>query len=120
MKKTVIAVDDSKIMRDMLTFVLQRAGYNVLPAENGADALDLLKQRAADCVVTDLTMPVMDGLQLIKSMQAGPHKSVPVVMMACMNEDLKRQQGRSAGASGWVDKPFNPERLVMAVGKACA
>jgi len=120
MKKTIIAVDDSKIMRDMMTFTLQRAGYNVLQAENGSDALALLGDRTADCVVTDVAMPVMDGIELIKNMRGGKHKDVPIVMMTRSNEELKRQMGRSAGANGWVDKPFNPERLVAAVAKACA
>jgi len=120
MTKTVLAVDDSKIMRDLLSFSLKQAGYNVLQAENGEEATRMLDTHEADCIVTDINMPVMDGIELVKTLRAtGTHKEVPILLLATDSEELKRQTGRHAGANGWVPKPFNPAQLVETVRKVC-
>lgn len=111
--KTVMTVDDSKTMRDMVAFTLRQAGYEVKQAVDGKDALDVLGGAPVDCVVTDLNMPVMDGLELIRSLRTHPtYKSTPILMLTTERDETRKQQGREAGATGWLTKPFNPEKLI--------
>ncbi|HUA54761.1 MAG TPA: response regulator [Candidatus Sulfotelmatobacter sp.] len=118
--KRVLTVDDSKTMRDMVSFTLKQAGYEVLEAGDGSQALSVLGNGRVDCIITDLNMPVMDGLQLIRSVRANPsHKGTPILMLTTEADDTKKSAGREAGATGWLVKPFDPEKLVQTVRKVC-
>lgn len=118
MTKTVMTVDDSKTMRDMVAFTLKQAGFDVKMAENGQEALSVLGDELVDCIVTDLNMPIMDGLQLIKELRAHPvHKGTPILMLTTESDEAKKQQGRDAGATGWLVKPFNPDKLINTINR---
>lgn len=118
MSLKVMTVDDSRTMRDMVKFTLSEAGYAVLEAEDGRQALDVLARERADVVITDLNMPNMDGLELIKALRnKAEYSSVPILMLTTEADDVKKNAGRAAGATGWIVKPFNPEKLVSVVRK---
>ncbi len=120
MKKTVLTVDDSRTMRDMVTFTLKNAGYDVLEAADGQQAMTAIAGKKVDLVITDLNMPVMDGLTLIRKLRAIPtHRTLPILMLTTEADDKKKAEGRAAGATGWIVKPFNPEKLVSVVQKVC-
>lgn len=118
MTLTVITVDDSRTMRDMVSYTLKEAGYNVLEAEDGVEALTVLNGEKADVVITDLNMPNMDGITLIKELRAKPeYQATPILMLTTEADDAKKGAGREAGATGWIVKPFNPEKLLSVVKK---
>jgi two-component system, chemotaxis family, chemotaxis protein CheY len=120
MAKTLLAVDDSKTMRDMVSFTLKEAGYNVLEAEDGKAALTVLQGNKVDGIITDLNMPNMNGFDLIRAVRADEkHKFVPILMLTTEGDDSKKQEGKSAGATGWIVKPFNPQKLIDVVKKVC-
>ena len=120
MPKTVLAVDDSKTMRDMVTFTLQDAGYTTLEAEDGKAALGVLAGATVDAIITDLNLPNMNGFELIRAVRAdAKHKFVPILMLTTEGDDSKKQEGKSAGATGWIVKPFNPQKLIDVVKKVC-
>ncbi len=120
MTKTLLAVDDSKTMREMVAFTLKEAGYNVLQAEDGKHALSVLSENKVDAIITDLNMPNMNGFDLIRAVRAaGEHKFVPILMLTTEGDDAKKQEGKAAGATGWIVKPFNPQKLIDVVKKVC-
>jgi two-component system, chemotaxis family, chemotaxis protein CheY len=120
MAKTVLAVDDSKTMRDMVTFTLKEAGYSALEAEDGKAALGILSGNPVDVIITDLNMPNMNGFELIRALRADPkYKFTPILMLTTEGDDAKKQEGKSAGATGWLVKPFNPQKLVEVIKKVC-
>lgn len=120
MKKKVMTVDDSRTMRDMVTFTLKSAGYEVVEAADGQQAMTAIAANKVDLVITDLNMPVMDGLTLIRKLRAIPaHRTLPILMLTTEADDKKKAEGRAAGATGWIVKPFNPEKLVSVVQKVC-
>lgn len=120
MTKTVLAVDDSKTMRDMVTFTLKEAGYNTLEAEDGRAAMAVAGGHAFDVVITDLNMPNMNGFELIRALRADPkHKFTPILMLTTEGDTNKKQEGKTAGATGWLVKPFNPDKLIEVVKKVC-
>lgn len=120
MAKKILAVDDSKTMRDMVSFTLKGAGYEVVDAEDGKHALDQLKGTKVDAVITDLNMPNMNGFELIRALRADPtYKMAPILMLTTEGDDAKKAEGKQAGATGWIVKPFNPEKLVDVVKKVC-
>jgi two-component system chemotaxis response regulator CheY len=105
-------------MRQLVTFALQDAGYDVVAAIDGKDALTKMGSAKVDMVVTDLNMPNMDGIELIRQLRSNPaSKFTPVVMLTTESQDSKKQEGRAAGASGWIVKPFNPEKLIAVIKK---
>ncbi len=115
---TILAVDDSASMRQMVSFTLKGAGYNVVEAVDGVDALSKAKAQAFDCVVTDVNMPNKDGIQLIKELRALPnYKFTPMLMLTTESGMDKKQQGKEAGATGWIVKPFNPDQLLKTIQK---
>lgn len=114
---TILTVDDSKSIRQMVSFTLQQNGYNVIEAEDGQDALKKLTPEVK-LVLSDLNMPNLDGIGLIKAIRANPSsKFLPVVMLTTESQDGKKQEGRAAGATGWIVKPFNPDQLLGVVKK---
>jgi len=118
MGKTLLIVDDSASMRQLVSFALKDAGYDVISAVNGKDALDKLNGTKVEMVITDLNMPEMDGIEFIKQFrtQAG-YRFTPVVMLTTESQEAKKQEGKQAGASGWIVKPFTPDQLVGVVKK---
>lgn len=114
----ILAVDDSASMRQMVTFTLQRAGFDVLQAVDGIDALVVAKKEPVDLVLTDINMPNMDGFQLIRALRALEHyRFVPILTLTTESTPEKKQMGREAGATGWIVKPFDPERLIGTIQK---
>jgi len=115
--KTILAVDDSASVRQVVAFTLRSAGYDVIEAVNGQEALGKL-DRPVHLVVTDLNMPLLDGIGLVKSIRSGSsHKYVPVIVLTTESQEGKKQEARSAGATGWIVKPFRPEQLLAVVKK---
>jgi two-component system, chemotaxis family, chemotaxis protein CheY len=117
MKKSILVVDDTRSMRKMVAAVLEGAGYDVAEAGDGVEALELAKARVFDLVVTDHNMPRMDGVTLVRELRSLPDYD-PVALLVLSTEaspELK-QRGREAGATGWMAKPFDPERMLEIVG----
>ncbi|ALK98014.1 Fis family transcriptional regulator [Massilia sp. WF1] len=118
MAKTILAVDDSSSLRQMVAFSLKAAGYQVVEAVDGQDGLEKAKQQTVDLVLTDQNMPKMDGLTLIKSLRSLPtYAKVPILMLTTESSDEMKSKGRAAGANGWLVKPFDPQRLIEVVKK---
>jgi two-component system, chemotaxis family, chemotaxis protein CheY len=119
MSKTILTVDDSKTMREMISFTLQQTGYKVIDAEDGKAALAKLNgQPTVDVVITDLNMPNMNGFELIRALRAMPaYRFTPILMLTTEADEQKKSEGKAAGATGWIVKPFNPEKLVQVVNK---
>ena len=117
MAKTIMTVDDSASIRQMVGMTLKSAGFEVIEACDGQDALSKLKGDV-HMIITDLNMPNMDGVTLIKNVRAGTtHKFIPIVMLTTESQAGKKQEGKAAGATGWIVKPFNPEQLLAVVNK---
>lgn len=115
--KTIMTVDDSASVRQMVAFTLKNAGYGVIEAVDGKDAVSKLKG-SVDMVVTDLNMPNMDGIQLIRAIRAqAAYKFIPIIMLTTESQSGKKQEGKDAGATGWIVKPFKPEQLLTVVQK---
>lgn len=115
---TILAVDDSKSLRQAVVFTLRRAGFDVIEAEDGRDGLAKAATRKFDLVLTDQNMPNMDGLSLIRELRARTeYERVPILMLTTESSDEMKQKGRAAGATGWLVKPFDPDRLVAVVQK---
>ena len=117
MSKTIMTVDDSRSVRQMVAFTLQQAGYTVVEAVDGRDALAKLSTQV-NLVITDLNMPNMGGIELIKAIRAdASYKFMPIIMLTTESQMDKKQEGKAAGATGWIVKPFNPEQLVAVIKK---
>ena len=115
---SILAVDDSASMRQMVSFTLKNAGFNVVEAVDGQDAWEKAGQRDFSLVLTDQNMPGMDGLSLIKALRALPnYKATPILMLTTESSDTMKSQGRAAGATGWLVKPFDPQKLLEVVRK---
>lgn len=120
MSKRVLAVDDSKTMRDMICFALRGAGFLVDEAEDGKVALGKLEGAAFDLIITDLNMPRLDGIALIKTVRAGTqHRDVPILILASERDRTKEAEGKAAGASDSLVKPFCAEMLVDLARRMC-
>ena len=118
MSKHILIVDDSASIRQMVEVTLKTASYTVTAAEDGQAAFDLCKTNRYDFVLTDQNMPRMDGLTLIKSLRALPtYKTTPIVVLTTEASDSMKAQGRAAGATGWMVKPFDPQQLVAIAKK---
>lgn len=118
MAKKILTVDDSPSIRQMVAFTLKASGYGVDEANDGNDGLRKAKAQAYDLILTDQNMPNMDGLTMIRSLRATPqYKSTPILMLTTESSDAMKSEGRAAGATGWLVKPFNPEKLIEVVKK---
>ena len=116
--KTIMAVDDSASLRQMVSVVLRGGGYDVIEAVDGMDALSKLKGREVHMVLTDINMPNLDGLELTRRLRAMPqYKFVPIVLLTTESHPEKKQEGKAAGATAWIVKPFNPDQLLVVVKK---
>ena len=118
MAKSILAIDDSASIRQMVNFTLKSSGYEVTEAVDGMDGLEKAKGKTFNLILTDQNMPRMDGLTLIKNLRALPqYKSVPILMLTTESSDAMKQQGRTVGATGWLVKPFDPQKLIEVVKK---
>lgn len=118
MAKAVLVVDDSTSMRQMVSFTMKEAGFEVIEGTNGQEALTRVQGKSVNLVITDLNMPVMDGMTLIRALRAQPaFKFTPILMLTTESQQEKKMEGKSAGATGWIVKPFNPEQLLQVVNK---
>ena len=118
MAKTILAVDDSASIRQMVGFTLKGAGYDVVEAVDGQDGLERARGRQVNLVLTDQNMPRMDGLTLIRALRGtDEYRTVPILMLTTESSDAMKAQGRAAGATGWLVKPFDPKRLVDVIKK---
>jgi two-component system chemotaxis response regulator CheY len=115
---SILAVDDSASMRQMVSFTLKSAGYNVVEAVDGQDALEKAGGRSFDLVLTDQNMPRMDGISLTKKLRESPQfKTTPILILTTESSDQMKQAGRAAGATGWLVKPFDPNKLIEVIQK---
>ncbi len=121
MAKTILTVDDSRTMRDMVAQTLKSAGFDVVATEDGPSALRAIEEHPTfDLIITDLNMPEMDGFGLIEKIRhSAKHQYVPILMLTTESDVEKKERGKALGATGWIVKPFNPERLVQIVHKVC-
>lgn len=118
MGKLVLTVDDSASIRQMVAFTLKSAGYDVMEATDGEDGLNKAKSASASLILTDQNMPKMDGLTLIKSLRTMPqYRTTPILMLTTESSDAMKSAGKAAGATGWLVKPFDPQKLLEVVKK---
>ncbi|MFH1032965.1 MAG: response regulator [Pseudomonadota bacterium] len=122
MSKLVLLVDDSATLRMSVEMTLKGAGYDVAQAQNGQEGLNMLQQlqsqgRTLDMIISDINMPVMDGITFIKEVKKTSFRYLPILVLTTEREDSKKLEGKKAGAAGWLVKPFKPETLVSVVRK---
>ncbi len=118
MAKSILVVDDSQSLRQMLAMTLEEAGFSVMQGENGKNALDKLSNQRVDLIITDLNMPVMDGIAFIKNVRTrAESKFTPILMLTTESAAEKKAEGKAAGATGWIVKPFEPAKLLQAVDR---
>lgn len=114
--KKILAVDDSNSLRQMVVFTLKQAGYDVVEASSGEEALQKAKATAVSLVLTDVNMPGMNGIELVRQLRAQPsYKFTPILVLTTEAGTDKKQEGRQAGATGWIVKPFSPDQLLATV-----
>ncbi len=116
--QVILAVDDSASMRQMVRYTLEAAGYTVMQAADGVEALEVARQRGADLVLTDVNMPRMDGITLVRELRAlDTYKYTPMLVLTTESGPETKQRGKQAGATGWIVKPFNPEQLLATIAR---
>lgn len=116
--RKVLIVDDSPSMRQMVSFTLRQGGFDVVEAEHGQQALDKLKGVSVDLIITDLNMPVMDGITLIRNVRSQPAmRGKPILMLTTEGLAAKKEEGKAAGATGWIVKPFDPNKLLETLAR---
>lgn len=116
--QTILAVDDSASMRQMVRFTLEGAGYKVVQACDGVEALDFARTSGVDLVLTDVNMPRMDGIALVRELRAlQSYKFTPMLVLTTESGQETKQRGKQAGATGWIVKPFNPEQLLTTIAR---
>lgn len=121
MSKTVLTVDDSKTMREMLLLALSDAGFTVVQAEDGVHGLEVLEFTTPDVIVTDINMPRLDGFGFIEGVRRhDKHRAVPILVLTTESDAQKKDRARRAGATGWIVKPFDPIKLVDAIRRVAA
>lgn len=118
MSNVIMTADDSASIRQMVSFTLKEAGYEIVEAVDGKDALSKLDGRTVNMLITDLNMPNMDGIELIRHVRArSEFKFIPIIMLTTESQASKKQKCKAAGATGWIVKPFKPEQLLAVVKK---
>ena len=114
----ILAIDDTKTLLNLLCMTLRNAGHQVAEAENGEEGLQRFEEFKPDLVITDLNMPTMNGLELIRALRKLPSLTgLPIVFLTTESNDALKQEAKSAGATGWITKPFKPEQLIAVVAK---
>jgi len=120
MSKTIMIVDDSASLRQVVGIALKSAGYEILEACDGKDALGKLTGQKINLIISDVNMPIMDGISFVREVKKHPnYKFTPIIMLTTESQESKKQEGQSAGAKAWVVKPFKPEQMLQAVSKLC-
>lgn len=118
MGRTILVVDDAGVMRQMNKLTLKKEGFEVIEAINGRDALDKIDGQPVDLVVTDINMPEMDGIALIRHLRSSADRRyVPIIVLSTISQEARVQEGKAAGASGWIFKPYKPHELLNVVRK---
>ena len=118
MISTIMIVDDSVSVRKMVAFTLENAGYDVVEAENGQDALDKLEESQINMFILDLNMPDINGIELTRMLRSmDTYRFTPIIMLSTESQESKKHDARSAGATGWITKPFKPNQLINVVKK---
>jgi len=121
MTKTIMTVDDSASVRMMVNFTLRELGYEIIEAENGKEALKKLEKKHIHMMITDINMPEMDGISLVKKVRQNPdYKFIPIIMLTTESQVEKKNAGKQAGATGWIVKPFKPDQLAAVVKRVLA
>lgn len=121
MSLTVLTVDDSRTMRDMLMLALSGAGFNVIQAVDGVHGLEVLGASSPTVIITDINMPRMDGFGFIEGVRKDArHRGVPILVLTTESDPAKKDRARQAGATGWIVKPFSAEKLVAAINRVAA
>ena len=121
MGKTILTVDDSTTMRAMLMLALSDAGFKVVQAVDGVQGLEMLSHQTPDVIITDINMPRLDGFGFIEGVRKDQrHRAIPVLVLTTESDDTKKERARRAGATGWIVKPFNAEKLVTAIRRVAA
>jgi len=116
--QSILAVDDSASMRQMVSFTLKGAGYEVIEAVDGQEAFEKAQMQSVDLVLTDQNMPRMDGVTLVKNLRGLPaYSSTPILILTTESSDEMKSRGRAAGATGWLVKPFDPSKLLEVIRK---
>lgn len=116
--KTALVVDDSPSIRQLVAHTLKQAGFEVLEGGNGSEGLERMGKGTIDLIITDLNMPVMDGFTFIRSVRQRPDgKFVPILLLTTESGDARKAEGKAAGATGWLVKPFNPQQMLQVVAK---
>ena len=116
MSRKAITIDDSASMRQMVRLTLKQSGFDVLEADNGQSAIDLLSKTQVDLIICDVNMPIMNGIETTRRLRAMPnYRRTPIVLLTTESEDNKKMAGRQAGATGWIIKPFQPAQLQKVV-----
>ena len=118
MSKTIMVVDDSLSIRQVVSIALKQAGYDVIEGVDGVDALKKLTGQKVNLIISDVNMPNMDGITFVRELKTRPaYKFTPVLMLTTESQEDKKEQGKAAGARAWMVKPFKPEGLLAAVQK---
>lgn len=121
MTRKALVVDDSSTMRQMISMTLEEEGFDVVQGEHGEAALSQLEGRDVDVIITDLNMPVMDGMEFIRSVRTRPkHRFTPILILTTEGSTDRKAEGKEAGANGWIVKPFDPAKLVRVVRRVVA
>ena len=118
MSKTILTVDDSRVMRDLLNVTLNAAGYNVIAAVDGQHGLEVAKESEVDGIITDINMPKMDGFEFMENLRLdSKFNSTPILVLTTESADDMKGRARAAGASGWIVKPFDEDKLLWAIAR---
>ena len=118
MTRTIMTVDDSTSMRQMVKATLQSAGYGVVEAADGQEALDYARENSVDLVISDVNMPRMDGITLVHELRSlSTYRLTPLLLLTTESSQEKKMEGKKAGATGWIVKPFNPTQLLATLQK---
>ena len=119
--KTIMTVDDSASVRMMVNFTLSELGFEIVEAINGKDALSKLERKPVHMLITDVNMPELDGISLVRKIREIPsYRFIPIIVLTTESQEEKRKEGKHAGATGWIVKPFKPDQLIEVVRKVLA
>ena len=119
--KTILTIDDSRTMRELLRAALDKAGFTVIQAEDGVHGLEVLGGSEPDAIITDINMPRMNGLEFIEAVRADEtRRAIPIIVLTTESDAAKKDRARRAGATGWIVKTFDPTKLVSAINRVVA
>jgi two-component system chemotaxis response regulator CheY len=118
MSKTIMTVDDSASVRQMVSFTLRQQGFEIVEAATGSEALKKMEKKEIHMLITDINMPGLDGISLIREVRGNPSRRfMPIIILTTESDAARKKEGKEAGATGWIVKPFRPDQLVAVVRK---